>query len=148
MADPLSPIRVSGVRKTYGSTVAVDEVSFEVLVRRHGEMVMGVCRRVLRNHHDAEDAFQATFLVLARRAGSIAARASLASWLYAVAFNAALRAKAAIGKRREGAKKVADMPEPEAPALVHGQGREAVEKSKSRHGRCHRSRFEEFAPIR
>src|SRR5580765_8115173 len=73
-----------------------DEVAFEILVRRHGAMVMGVCRRILRSHHDAEDAFQATFLVLARKAASISPRGALGNWLYRVAFNAALKAKAAL----------------------------------------------------
>src|SRR5258708_1447941 len=62
-----------------------EEASFEVLVRRHGTMVMGVCRRVLRRHHDAEDAFQATFLILARKAAAIASPELLSNWLYGVA---------------------------------------------------------------
>jgi RNA polymerase sigma factor (sigma-70 family) len=76
-----------------------DEAAFEVLVWRHGPMVLGVCRRVLRDAHAAEDAFQATFLVLARKAGSIARGAAVAPWLYHVAFRIALRARAALARR-------------------------------------------------
>src|SRR5438132_6614906 len=59
-----------------------DEAAFEALVRRHGPMVLGVCRRLLQNPHDAEDAFQATFLVLVRKAAAIAPREKVGSWLY------------------------------------------------------------------
>src|SRR4051794_23983782 len=70
--------------------VARDEAAFELLLRRHGGMVLAVCRRITRHEQDAEDAFQATFLALARKAGSIGRGAALASWLYKVAYRAAL----------------------------------------------------------
>jgi RNA polymerase sigma factor (sigma-70 family) len=69
-----------------------DGNAFELLLWRHKRMVMGVCRRVLRDVHDAEDAFQATFLVLARNARSIAAQQALTTWLYTVAYRVALNA--------------------------------------------------------
>jgi RNA polymerase sigma factor (sigma-70 family) len=72
-----------------------DEAAFELLVWRHGAMVHNVCLRVLRREHDAEDAFQATFLALVRKAGSIGNRASVGGWLYKVAYRVALRARAA-----------------------------------------------------
>src|SRR5262245_13173003 len=78
-----------------------EEAAFEVLVRRHGPMVWGVCRRILRNDADAEDAFQATFLVLVRKAGSLADPAAVGNWLYGVAHNTALKAKALADGRRE-----------------------------------------------
>src|SRR5437879_2586487 len=77
-----------------------DEGAFEALVRRHGPMVMGVCRRVLRNAHDAEDAFQATFLVLVRKAASIRPRGMVGNWLYGVACRTAAKARARHAKRR------------------------------------------------
>ena len=87
---------------------------FEAIVRRHGPMVWGVCRRVLRDHHDAEDAFQATFLVLARKAASIMPREKLGNWLYGVAYQTATKARAMRAKRRVREGQVPDMPEPMA----------------------------------
>jgi RNA polymerase sigma factor (sigma-70 family) len=74
--------------------VARDEAAFELLARRHGPMVLGVCRRILGDVHEAEDAFQATFLVLARKAASAARSGSAGGWLYTVASRVALRARA------------------------------------------------------
>jgi RNA polymerase sigma factor (sigma-70 family) len=78
-----------------------DEAAFELLVWRHGPMVLGVCRRRLRDIHAAEDAFQATFLALARRAKSIRRRASVAGWLYRVAGRMALAARERSTRRTE-----------------------------------------------
>src|SRR5579871_6288456 len=88
-----------------------DEPAFAALMRRHGPMVFCVCRRVLRNAHDAEDAFQATFLVLVRKARSIRRPELLGNWLYGVAYRTALAARGAAVKRRA---KERDMAKPEA----------------------------------
>jgi RNA polymerase sigma factor (sigma-70 family) len=76
-----------------------DEGAFAALVARHGPMVLGVCRRVLRDRHEAEDAFQATFLILARKAGSLRRPQSLAAWLYGTARRLALTARRARSRR-------------------------------------------------
>jgi RNA polymerase sigma factor (sigma-70 family) len=76
------------------------ELAFGALVHRHGPMVLGVCRSMLRDAHDAEDAYQATFLLLARKASSIRARDSPAHWLYGVARRVAIRLKADAARRR------------------------------------------------
>jgi RNA polymerase sigma factor (sigma-70 family) len=68
-----------------------DEEAFAQIVQRHGPMVLGVCRQILRHEQDAEDAFQATFLVLSRKAGSIRRAEALPNWLYGVANRLATR---------------------------------------------------------
>jgi RNA polymerase sigma factor (sigma-70 family) len=77
-----------------------DEAAFEALLRQHGPMVLGVCRRVLHDRHEADDAFQATFLVLVRKAASIVKKPSVGSWLHGVAFRIAWKAKARAQRRR------------------------------------------------
>jgi RNA polymerase sigma factor (sigma-70 family) len=79
---------------------AGEEAAFETLMRRHGPMVLGVCRRVLNHEADAEDAFQATFLVLVRKAASLRSLTTLGPWLHGVARRAALKAREAVWKRR------------------------------------------------
>ena len=76
-----------------------DEAAFEVLMARHGPMVLGVCRQLLRDPNDVDDAFQATFLVLVRKAGTLRRRDLLGNWLYGVAFRVATRARAVAARR-------------------------------------------------
>jgi RNA polymerase sigma factor (sigma-70 family) len=93
-----------------------DEAAFEALVRRHGPMVLGVCRRLLRRSHDVEDAFQATFLVLVRKAGSIARPRLLGNWLYGVAYRTALRARVEAAHQQAHERQVSDMAAQQVPA--------------------------------
>lgn len=90
-----------------------DEDAFAALVKRHGHLVWGVCRRLL-NHHDAEDAFQAAILILARKAESIRPREMLGGWLHGVAYRTALKARASRLKQLMREQRVPGMPEPAA----------------------------------
>jgi RNA polymerase sigma factor (sigma-70 family) len=92
-----------------------EEAAFAVLVQRHGPMVLEVCRRVLGDRHDAEDAFQATFLVLVRRSASIRRRAALGSWLFGVAQRVALRQRAREAARRGREMRAAERPRAATP---------------------------------
>ncbi|MBX9581638.1 MAG: sigma-70 family RNA polymerase sigma factor [Gemmataceae bacterium] len=92
-----------------------DEAAFAEVVRRHGPLVFGVCRRTAGDYHLAEDAFQAVFVVLAAKAGSVRPRAALPSWLYGVARRTALRARTMRDRRRKWEAR-ARMPVPPSPA--------------------------------
>ena len=89
-----------------------EEAALEALVKRHSAMVWGVCCRILRNNHDAEDAFQTTFLVLVRKAASVVPKEMVGNWLYGVAHQTALNARATAARRRKRERQVTDMPEP------------------------------------
>jgi cytochrome c peroxidase len=106
-----------------------EDAVFEAIVHRHGPMVWGVCRRVLRDRHDAEDAFQATFIVLARKAASIMIREKLGHWLYGVAYKTAKKAKSMRAKRRMREVQVTEVPEP---IVVSDEPRDAGAESLDR----------------
>src|SRR5262245_41014271 len=103
-----------------------DEGAFEVLVRRHGAMVLGVCRRLLRNEPDAEDAFQATFLVLAQKAASLRQGELVGNWLYGVAYRVAVRARTYAARRRALQRPLPDVPAAESSDEVSAQELRAV----------------------
>jgi RNA polymerase sigma factor (sigma-70 family) len=100
-----------------------DEAAFAALVKRHGPMVLAACRGLLRDEHTADDAFQATFLVLARRAGAIRLPDRLGAWLHGVACHAAAKAKRSESRRtrreRQAAMSRAHSSRPTFPAIDH-----------------------------
>ena len=91
-----------------------DEAAFAALIDLHGPMVFGVCRRILKDHHDAEEAFQATFLIFSHKAASIMQRHQIGSWLYCVAYRTALRAQRLKKRRQLREIQDTDAPEPMA----------------------------------
>ena len=108
-----------------------EPAALEALIRRHAAMVWGVCRRVLHGLQDAEDAFQATFLVLLRKAPTIVPRDRVGNWLYGVAHQTARKARATQTKRRAREKQVTDMPEPAVTDPEHWNDLRAVLDRKS-----------------
>src|SRR5262249_17028714 len=89
-----------------------DEAAFAALLHRHGPLVLGTCRQVLHHAHDAEDAFQAVFLILARRAASIRRTEALAAWLHRVACNVAHTARTSAARPRAHERQSAATPPP------------------------------------
>jgi RNA polymerase sigma factor (sigma-70 family) len=117
-----------------------DEAAFEAILRRHGPLVFGVCRRVLFNAQDAEDAFQATFLVLARKAGVVVPRSLLGNWLYGVAYRVAARARKIACRRHTREQSGADLTavpdreqvaDPELAPLLHAEVARLPDKYRS-----------------
>jgi RNA polymerase sigma factor (sigma-70 family) len=123
LSEVLRHLRRAGLRDEEGQTDGQllerfvrrrEPVAIEVLVRRHGPMVWAVCRRALPDLQDAEDAFQATFLVLVRKAASVVPRERVGNWLYGVAYQTAWKARILAAKRRTREHQVTQLPEPAA----------------------------------
>ncbi len=107
--DPCGEPQITDVELLQHFCEGRDEAAFEVLVRRYGPMVVTVCQHILQNSDDAEDAFQATFLVLVRRAASLRKAELLGNWLYGVAQRVALRVRVQEARRRVREKRRAEM---------------------------------------
>jgi RNA polymerase sigma factor (sigma-70 family) len=110
IADTPSNLETTDGQLLTRFVVQRDPAAFAALVERHGRLVLSVCRRVLRHAHDAEDAFQATFLVLVRRAGSIDKHESVGSWLHGVAYRVAAKARDSLYRERARARPLEDLP--------------------------------------
>jgi RNA polymerase sigma factor (sigma-70 family) len=111
---------------------ARDEAAFAALVQRHGPMVLAVCRRVLGHYQDAEDAFQATFLVLARKADSVVKRDSLGCFLHQVAYRIALEARTALARRRAREKPMDQVPHPQVEPVEPDDWRPVLDEELAR----------------
>jgi RNA polymerase sigma factor (sigma-70 family) len=107
---------------------AQDGAAFADLVERHGPLVLGVCRRVLRHRHDAEDAFQATFLVLARKARNIRQGDALASWLYKVAYHLSVKLRASTQRRRDAERQLPPPREKSDDQITWGELRRVLDE--------------------
>lgn len=119
-----------------------DDAAFELLLRRHGQMVLGVCRRLLRQPQDVEDAFQATFLILVRKAPAVGKREAVGSWLYKVAFRVALRARARAARQVPSTSQELDRAAPEAPdELMAREVRAVLDEEVSRLPERYRAAF-------
>jgi RNA polymerase sigma factor (sigma-70 family) len=123
-----TPAEGAGDRLLWDRYVARgDQSAFTALVERHGPMVLGVCRRILRHAHDAEDAFQATFLVLAHKAGAVSRPELLGNWLYGVAYRTALKARSRAATRT-GESLAADVAAPQAPERLDAEVRAVLDE--------------------
>src|SRR5262245_34656997 len=104
------------------------EAAFRVLIHRHGPMVMGICRRVLGDEHAAEDAFQASFLVLLQKAGTLRNRQLLANWLHGVALRVATKEKVKAARRRVVERRAAEPPRGESGELERSELRAVIDE--------------------
>src|SRR5260370_29808188 len=114
-----------------------DEAAFHTLLRRHGSMVLDVCRNVLGNEADAEDAFQTTFLILAQKAGAIRNQASVGSWLHGVAYRTALKARAGTAKRKKHEARVPS--QPSSDELTWREVQQVIHEELSKVAECYRA---------